>query len=79
MVALQLYICRIVLYFLVLYQLLLIQLLTFSDSPTVRAVPEIILGGGGGAGTFLSCGGGVFVDNVSEGWGSNLSWGSRHI
>ena len=34
-----------------------------------RAVPEIILGGGWAAGTFLSCGGGgCFVNNVSEEW-----------
>ena len=46
----------------------------------LRAVPEIILGGGP-AGTFCPVGGGCFVDNVSEGWGveGNLSWGSRHI
>ena len=37
----------------------------------VRDVPEIILGGWA-AGTFLSFGGGCFVDNVSEGWGISL-------
>ena len=52
------------------------------DSECLRAVPEIILGGGGGPQHFFCpVGGGCFVDSVSEGWGvgSNLSWGSRHI
>ena len=36
----------------------------------LKAVPEIILGGGGGPQTlFRPVGGGCFVDNVSEGWG----------
>ena len=35
---------------------------------TVRAVPEIILGGGPQA-LFCPVSGGCFVDNVSEGWG----------
>ena len=37
----------------------------------LRAVPEIILGGGGDGPQILFCpvGGGCFVDNVSEGWG----------
>ena len=44
-----------------------------SKRLSVRAVPEIILGGGCVADTFLSCeGGGCFVDSVSEGWGA---WG----
>ena len=44
----------------------------------LRAVPEIILGG---AGTFLSCGGGVLLTMCPRGGGvaGNLSWGSRHI
>ena len=41
----------------------------------MRAVPEIILGGGGAQTLFCPVGGGCFVDNVSEGWGGNLSWG----
>ena len=41
----------------------------------VRAVPEIILEGA--QTLFCPVGGGCFVDNVSEGWGGNLSWGSR--
>ena len=45
----------------------------------IRAVPEIILGGYGPQALFCPVGGGCFVDNVSEGWGANLSWGSRHI
>ena len=37
----------------------------------LRAVPEIILGGGGDGPQILFCpvGGGCFVDNVLEGWG----------
>ena len=36
---------------------------------TLRAVPEIILRGGGPQTLFCPVGGGCFVDNVSEGWG----------
>ena len=38
-------------------------------SVCIRAVPEIILGGGGPQALFCPVGGGCFVDNVSEGWG----------
>ena len=51
----------------------------FGVHVRVRAVPEIIFGGGGGANTFLSCGGRVFCWQCVRGVGSNLSWGSRHI
>ena len=47
----------------------------------LRAVPEIILEGGGPQALFCPVRGGCFVDNVSEGWGwvggDNLSWGSK--
>ena len=35
---------------------------------SLRAVPELILGGGAQT-LFCPVGGGCFVDNVSEGWG----------
>ena len=35
----------------------------------LRALPEIILGGGGAQTFFVMWVEGVFVDNVSEGWG----------
>ena len=44
---------------------------------TLGAVPEIILRGVGRRHFFVLWGG--VVDNVSEGWGGNLSWGSRRI
>ena len=41
-----------------------------GNSICLRAVPEIILGGGGHKHFFVRWGGGgCFVDNVSEGWG----------
>ena len=52
---------------------------TTCSQLALRAVPEIILGGGAQA-LFCPVEGGCFVDNVSEGWGGNLSWGgSRRI
>ena len=42
-----------------------------------RAVPEIIIRGG--TDTFLSWGGGCFVDNVSEGWGFSLTNPVRRV
>ena len=50
-----------------------------SCKGVLRAVPEIILRGGGPQAHFCPVGEGCFVDNVSEGWGVNLSWGSRRI
>ena len=51
----------------------------FCGDMDLGAVPEIILGGGGPQALFCPLGGGCFVDNVSKGWGDNLSWGSRCI
>ena len=48
-----------------------------SQDVVPRAVPEIILGVGGPQALFCPVGGGGFVDNVSEGWGGNLSWGVK--
>ena len=46
----------------------------------LRVVPDIILRGWvGRRHFFVLWGEGCFVDKVSEGWGDNLSWGSRRI
>ena len=49
----------------------------------IRAVPEIILKGGGAQTLFCPVEGGCFVDCVrgvgGGGWRGHLSWGSRHI
>ena len=56
-----------------------VQVILHKSLQCVRSVPEIILGGGWAAGTFLSCRGGrVFCWQRFRGVG-NLSWGSRCI